>query len=159
MVNGNAYSSYKNSIVYEDMDPKELILILYNEALRRITQAKEGVLEGNPQKRGENLSKAIAIVAELNSCLDEKIGTDEIHFLRGLYRAILIELPKVNISNDIKTLELAYSYIAELKNIWETNVMGRKLNKQANQTDFKSKDVGDEPVTYENNSSATHVSM
>lgn len=129
MVHGNALNSYQKAQVYDEMDPNKLILMLYDGAIRRIILAREGLQEENPQKRGENLGKAIAIVNELNACLDENIKTEEIEFLRGLYRAMLTELPKVSVTNDVVILDRAEKYLTELKRIWVTTVVNNKKAK------------------------------
>lgn len=123
MVHGNALNSYKKAQVYDEMDPNRLILMLYEGAIKRIILARDGLKEDNPQKRGENLGKAIAIIAELNASLDSDNKTDEINFLRNLYAAMLVELPKVSVNKDIKILDRSEKYLSELKRIWETSVM------------------------------------
>lgn len=115
---------------YEGMSPEQLILALYKAALDRIQLAREGIQENNIQKRGENLSKAIAIVSELNTSVDSSMNDEGTQFLRGLYASILAELPKVSITNDIRTLEKAHGYISKLKEIWEQNVMGTEKTKE-----------------------------
>jgi len=124
MAVNTGYDTYR-STHYEGMDPKRLILMLYEGALKHICLAKEGILEKNTQKRGENLSKTIAIVTELNASLDPEYKDDAIEFLRGLYAAILSELPRVSLNNDIKILNRSESYISALKEIWVNNVMGK----------------------------------
>lgn len=53
--------------------------------------------------------------------------TDEsTRFLRGLYTAILTELIKVTLNNDLETLDRAEAYIARLKDIWEKDVMAKE---------------------------------
>lgn len=123
MVYQNALNSYQKAQLYDEMDPNKLIFLLYEGAIKRIKMAKQGVENEDPKLRGENLGKAIAIVTELNACLDENIKTEEIRFLKGLYTAMLVELPKVAVTNDIKTLDRAERYLTELKRIWETSVM------------------------------------
>ncbi len=131
MVHGNAINSYHKAQVYDEMDPQKLILMLYEGAIKRIVLAREGIKRSDPKLRGENLGKAIAIIAELNASLDENIKTEEINFLRGLYAAMLAELPKVSITEDIKTLDRAEKYLNELKRIWVENVMNNKNKSQA----------------------------
>lgn len=111
---------------YEGMDPEQLIFLLYKGALSRIRLTKEGILEKNIQKKGENLSKAIAIISELNASVDSKMEDESTLFLRGLYTAILAELPKVTLNNDLGTLNRAEKYISRLKEIWEKDVMAKK---------------------------------
>ena len=125
MVYGNAFNSYQKAQVYDEMDPNRLILMLYEGAIKRIILARQGIKNDNPKLRGENIGKAIAIIAELNACLDTTIKTEEINFLRGLYAAMLVELPKVSVSGDIKILDRAEKYMKELKKIWETTVMNK----------------------------------
>lgn len=124
MLTNQAYSTYARSQVYADMDPKQLILLLYKEVLKRLKMTKNAIEENNPCKRGENLGRAISIISELYSSLDTSIDTEEIYFLSNLYLAILKELPKVNLNNDVKIIDTTISYIEQLKKIWETTVMG-----------------------------------
>jgi len=116
---------------YEGMDPEQLILMLFKGALDRIRLAGEGIRENNIQKRGENLSKAIAIVSELNSSVDTTMNDESTRFLRGLYSAILTELPKVSLTNDTEILRRTHAYISRLKEIWETEVMGKGSQNKA----------------------------
>jgi len=111
---------------YEGMDPKQLILSLYKGALDRLKLAMEGIEENNIKKRGENLSKLIAIVAELNASVDANMQDESTQFLRGLYSAMLMELPKVTIDNDIMILVRTKAYISKLKEIWENDVMAQE---------------------------------
>jgi len=109
---------------YEGMHPEQLILMLYKGALDRIYLTREGIQENNRQKRGENLSKVIAIISELNASIDPEMNDESTQFLRGLYTAILNELPKVSLNNCTVTLDRTEAYIKKLKKIWENDVMG-----------------------------------
>ncbi len=116
---------------YEGMTPEKLIHMLYEGALKHLRFAREGIVENNIKKRGENLSKVIAIISELNTSIDPKADDESIQFLRGLYASMLSELPKVSITNDVKPIDLAYSYLEKLNEIWETQVLnnpGKKLS-------------------------------
>ena len=112
---------------YDGMDPQQLILLLYKGALSRLKLTMEGIEENNLAKRGENLSKVIGIISELNASVDTTMKDESTLFLRGLYNAILMELPKVSLHNDIKILKRTEVYIARLKEIWETDVMAKKM--------------------------------
>ncbi len=115
---------------YEGMTPEKLIHMLYKGALSHITLAREGMLENDPKKRGEHLSKVISIISELNSSINPEINDETTQFLRGLYNSILTELPRVSITNDIKVLDLTKSYIEKLNDIWETQVLASRGKKQ-----------------------------
>jgi flagellar protein FliS len=105
------------------MSPEKLIHLLYERALQHLHYAGEGIEEQNPQKRGENLGKAITFVTELNASLDMEKGGEVAVFLRGLYEAILVELSKVSATNDIEVIKRACRYLKTLKDIWEQTVM------------------------------------
>jgi len=115
---------------YEGMEPEQLILLLYKGALDRIRLTKEGIRENNIQKRGENLSKVIAIISELNLAVNPEMQDESTRFLRGLYSAILAELPKVSLNNNLQILNRTDAYITKLKEIWENDVMGKSTSKR-----------------------------
>jgi flagellar protein FliS len=127
-----AYQQVNNYLSnhYEGMDPEQLILLLYNGALTRLRSTREGIYEHDVKKRGENLSKAIAIISELNASVDSKMNDESTRFLRSLYTAILTELPKISLNNDLKVLDRAEAYIEKLKEIWEKDVMGKTRQPQ-----------------------------
>ena len=109
-------------------DPKKLILMLYDGTIKALHHARSGIESGDIVARGEGLSKAIKYISELNASVH---GQGEVpDFLRGLYAAILVELPKVNLTNDPKTLDRAIAYISKLRSIWQDYVMsdGRPEN-------------------------------
>lgn len=122
MVANSQVSKYLNNH-YEGMNPKQLILLLYKGAINRLRLAREGIEEGNVKKKGENLSKAIAIISELNASVDTNTNDEISHFLTNLYTAILVELPKVAIDNNIQILDRSEAYISKLTQIWENEVM------------------------------------
>ncbi|MCK5232291.1 MAG: flagellar protein FliS [Desulfobulbaceae bacterium] len=103
-------------------DPVKLIHLIYERVIVHLLLAEEGVKTFDPRKRGENLGKAIALVTKLNA-LTKEDNTEAARFLRGLYGAILMELPKVSISGDIQILRQAMKYIERLKEIWEQTAM------------------------------------
>ncbi len=124
--NSAALNSYQKAQVYDEIDPKKLILMLYEGAIKRIKLSRKGLQENDPCMRGENLGKAIAIISELNASLDTSVKSEEIEFLSGLYNAMLIELPKVAVTKDVVILDRTEKYLTELKRIWETTVMKKK---------------------------------
>lgn len=111
---------------YEGMNPEQLILLLYNGALSRLRLTREGIKENDVKKKGKNLSKAIAIISELNVSVDSKMDHESTQFLRGLYTAILTQLPKIALNNDLNILKQAETYIVKLKEVWEKDVMAEK---------------------------------
>ena len=134
MINGNALNSYQKAQLYDEIDSRKLVLLLYEVAIKKIMNAKKGIENNDPKQRGENIGKAIAIITELNASLDEDIQTEEINFLRSLYFSMLKELTKISLTNDLTTLDRIQRYLTELKNIWVKSVM--------NNNDMKKDDLG-----------------
>ncbi|MCG8638542.1 MAG: flagellar export chaperone FliS [Desulfobacterales bacterium] len=110
---------------YEGMTPEKLIHMLYTGALEHLAYAREGVIKKDPKQRGEHLSKVISIISELNTSISPEADDESTRVLRGLYASMLAELPKVSISNDLKTLDVTRSYLEKLNEIWETQVLNR----------------------------------
>lgn len=101
------------------IEPARLVHILYGRVLFHIEKAEAAVREHNHQKKHGHLGKAIGIITELYSSVDEKDKSEEAHFLRNVYGTILTELPKVSDSHDIHILKKAQDYLERLKKIWE----------------------------------------
>lgn len=130
MVGQNVLNAYRKVARQAEIHPVKLIHMLYERALDHLELAEEGIREHAPAKRGENISKTIAIVTELNASIKSDDDSEAAGFLRGLYRAILLELPRVSVSGDVQVLRQAYSYLERLKNIWEQTAMA-ELEKNA----------------------------
>ncbi|MFZ5774290.1 MAG: flagellar export chaperone FliS [Thermodesulfobacteriota bacterium] len=123
MVGKRALNAYRNMEKQAEIHPVKLIHMLYERLLVHLELAEEGIREDSPRKRGENLGKAIAIVTELSTSIKGDDDSEAAAFLRGLYAAILTELPKVAISHDVTILQRARGYMARLKEIWEQTAM------------------------------------
>ena len=120
-----ARTAYLQAKVQPETDPKRLILMLYEGVLDDLRLAKEGIEQQDTRKRGEHLSRAVAIVSTLLTSLHNDTMDESIAFLRGLYQSMLVELAKVAITHDVHVLDLAFRYLERLKQIWEHDVMGR----------------------------------
>ncbi len=118
-----ARNAYRQSEAQTKIHPVKLIHLMYERAVVHLEMAEEGIKQNSPKMRGENLSKAIAIIAELNASVKDDDNSEAAQFLRGLYAAILQELPKVAVNDDIQILQQSGSYIKKLKEIWEQTAM------------------------------------
>jgi flagellar protein FliS len=124
MIPAQVRDAYRKSETQsKNIPPEKLIHLLYERALKHLCYAGEGIDERNPQKRGENLGKAIAFVTELNASLDMEKGGEAAVFLRGLYEAMLVELSKVSVTNDMQVIKRTYQYLKTLQESWEQTAM------------------------------------
>lgn len=118
-----ARNAYRQTQAQSKIHPVKLIHMMYERALVHLQMAEEGIVQKSPKVRGENLSKAIAIITELNASVKDDDSSEAAQFLRGLYGAILVELPKVAVSGDVQVLRQAAVYIKKLNQIWEQTAM------------------------------------
>lgn len=116
-------SAYRKSESQAQIHPVKLIHLLYERVLVHLELAEQGIAAHDIKARGENLSKAIAIISELNASIKDADDTEAAGFLRSLYSAILIELPKVSLSNDIEIIRRSSRYLHRLLEIWESTAM------------------------------------
>lgn len=123
MVGQQALNAYRRTEKQAEIHPVKLIHMLYERVLVHLDMAEKGIREKNAKLRGENLSKAIAIITELNASIKTEDNSEAAQFLRGLYSAILVELPKVSVSDDVQIVRQAAKYLNQLKQIWEQTAM------------------------------------
>lgn len=123
MNTATARSAYQKSEAQSRIHPVKLIHLLYERVLVHLQLAEQGVIAKDAKARGENLSKAIAIITELNASIKEADDSEAASFLRGLYSAVLLELPKVGISNNAEAIKKSYRYLNRLREIWESTAM------------------------------------
>ncbi|MDD5759664.1 MAG: flagellar export chaperone FliS [Desulfobulbaceae bacterium] len=123
MNTAKARNAYQKSEAQAQIHPVKLIHLLYERVLLHLELAEQAVIAHEIKARGENLSKAIAIVSELNASIEVADNSDAAEFLRGLYGAILLELPKVAISLDVEIIRKAHRYLSRLLEIWQETAM------------------------------------
>jgi flagellar protein FliS len=145
-MNRQAVKAYKSTQVMTT-DPYKLILMLYDACIKNLFQARDAVINNDRVRRGESLSKSIDILSELFSSVQGE--TEQAKFLRGLYTAMMLELPNVNLTNDIKTLDLAIKYMAQLRSIWKEQVMAKGPGAEPSSLSIQNKQAG--PAAHEKN--------
>lgn len=123
MVSKQASNAYFQAQASAKIHPAKLVHMMYERLLLNLDCACEGLEEHDLKKRGENLSKAIAIITELNCSLRAEDESEPAQFLRGMYEAMLVALGKIPVSKDAAVIRQAHRYITRLKEIWEETAM------------------------------------
>lgn len=100
----NPTQSYKN-IQINTTDRGEIIIMLYDGALRFLARAKEKMLEKDMAAKGLLISKAIDIISELDSSLNMEAGESLAQNLRNIYFLCNSRLLMANLKLDIDTLD------------------------------------------------------
>lgn len=118
----------RNSV--ETASPLQLILMLYDGALRFIALGRAGMQARNLFQQNENLQKAQRIVMELTSCLDMKAGGEVATNLFGLYTFVHNELVTGNMMDDEACLDRAVKILEELRTGWAELDARNKVGQQ-----------------------------
>ncbi|MDR1869236.1 MAG: flagellar export chaperone FliS [Treponema sp.] len=121
----NASSTYKETKV-KTAGQGQLIIMLYDEAIRQLTKAVELLETDNKQKKDpskiEQISKAVMkaeeIITELMVSLDFEQGGEISKNLFALYTWFNRELLEANIAQDIKRIKTVKDMLSELGNSW-----------------------------------------
>lgn len=123
----SGYSAYsQNDITVES--PEKLILMLYEGALRFISQARVSMVAKDREKKIYWINRTLAIYIELLNSLEYSAG-DVTLYLDGLYRKEIELLAKANLDDDVKILDEVINVTKELTEAWRENVIGVKNEK------------------------------
>jgi flagellar protein FliS len=116
----NAYSQVGVETGVAAASPHKLIAMLYEGALLSIASAKVHMQRKEVAKKGEAISKAIAIIDEgLKASLDEKVGGDLAQNLKALYSYMCQRLLVANLKNETEPLEEVAHLLVDLKGAWD----------------------------------------
>ena len=109
------YSAYKQAELTVNKNKEELLLMLYDGALKFLRFARVAITQRNIAARGENLSKVLAILTELDCALDHELGTEVSTNLSNLYHYMITRATQANMKNDIQALDEVVQLLSELQ--------------------------------------------
>lgn len=115
-----AVNSYQSGVVSEitEASPHRLIQMLYEGGLQKIAVAKGAIQRKEIAVKGENISKAIAILGGLRSSLDLSQGEIATN-LDNLYEYMERRLVEANLKNDVVILDEVSGLLREIKSAWD----------------------------------------
>lgn len=114
---GRFVNEYRKGSV-NGASPVQLIIMLYDGALKFMEAGKHSVLQKDLPKQNQYLQKAQRIVMELMSCLDMNQGGDIAKNLLALYTYVLNELVQANIHDDIVPIDRSIKILSDLRESW-----------------------------------------
>jgi flagellar protein FliS len=126
----NAFNAYQHSAANTIEDNSQMLLKLYGGAIQFVKMAKKGIEENRPNIRGENISKVMAIITELQCALDLEKGGQIAEHLDGLYGYAMNQLSFANCRNNTKALDEVETLLFTLKEGFE----GATLKQQQRKT-------------------------
>lgn len=117
----NATQRYKEIDTFSGTayaDPHQLIQMLMQGVIDKVSIAKAAMQEDNVAVKGENISKTISILDGLKASLDKEKGGDIAQNLDDLYDYMQRALVDGNLNNDMKKLDEVISLMVEIKDAW-----------------------------------------
>ena len=115
----NSYKKIAADVEVENADAHNLIKLLMQGALDKIAIATGMLEHGDIPGKGENIGKAIDIVAHLRASLDLQKGGEVAAELERLYEYILRRLLHANQTNNVAVLQEVSSLISRIKEGWD----------------------------------------
>ncbi len=98
--------------------PEQILIMLYDGAIRFTRQAIKGVETERPDERRHGISKAMAIITEFSNSLDHSIGGKIAEDLDALYDFMIRELTQANIHSDVEKLIVIERLLVDLRETW-----------------------------------------
>lgn len=113
----NAYSQYQqNQIISASQE--QILLMLYDGAIRFTRQAIYGIEEDNIALVHHGIKKSLAIITEFSNSLDHDIGGEIAENLDALYSYMIRELTLANLHKDIEKLRTVEKLLVDLRSTW-----------------------------------------
>ena len=102
----------------QSRSPLELVVMLYDGALRFCEQAADAMDNGDMATKAMALSRAFAILAELQNTLNVKDGGDVARQLDALYLHMNDRLVDANIQRSSAPIREVIQLLAPLRDAW-----------------------------------------
>lgn len=118
MTANNIANIYKQNQVMT-ASPKELVVLLYEGAVKALRLAELGLEEKKLDLVNKNLIKAQDIVSELANTLDMDAGGEIAEQLADLYDFFLSELYQANVTKDNEKIIYVREKMQELLESWK----------------------------------------
>ncbi|HHW07808.1 MAG TPA: flagellar export chaperone FliS [Clostridia bacterium] len=129
MYQAQAYQAYQQNQVMT-APPEKLVAMLYEGAVRFLTQAAQACEARNIPEAHQNLIKAQNIIAELMSNVNRDVGeVGENLFL--LYDFMYRRLVEANVKKDVKIILEVKELVESLRDTWQEAVRLAKGSAQA----------------------------
>jgi flagellar protein FliS len=113
--------AYKKTSIHT-ASKEQILLMLYQAAIKNCKKAMEYIDEGNVAKKGEHIGKLQDIIMELNNSLNHEVGGDVADELSSLYDYLMYSSTQANIKIDKAPLDSCLQILNTLYEGWSTAV-------------------------------------
>ena len=109
----------------ESRSPLELVVMLYDGALRFVGEARQAHARRDVLARGHAISRCLAIVAELQSTLNVEQGGAIAEELDRLYTYVNTRLVDVSATQDADALDEVHRLLSTIRDGWAGIAAGK----------------------------------
>ena len=127
----NPYLKQYRQTQIETAPKEEILLMLYDGAVRFLLQAKEGFAEKNIEKQHNNIIKVQNIITEFESTLDMEAGGEFAKNLFNLYEFMSAQLLIANVKKDERALDIVIKHMTSLRDTWREAIKNFKASGQS----------------------------
>jgi len=121
------YAAYTTSAAQTVKPKEEILLMLYEGALRFLRFARTALEQRNIAAKGQYISKTLAIISELDCALDHSAGGEIAGNLSSLYQYMLTRLTHANCRNDGAALDEVTALLQELQQAFTAAVQQQRV--------------------------------
>ena len=100
-------------------DPYRLVQLMLDNVLQRIAMARGHLERNEVARKGEQISKALAVIGALSSSLNLEAGGEIAQNLHALYEYCTIRLLKANAQNDSAGFDEVTKLVRTIKDGWD----------------------------------------
>lgn len=142
----NPYANtYMNQEV-QTASQEQLLIMLYDGAIRFLNAAKQGLADDNMEKAHNNVIKTQRILMEFMTTLDMETGGEMAKNLFQLYEYLHYRLVQANLKKDLAMMDEVLDHLKELKMTWEEAI--RIAKQEASAESKKSENSSETGVAY-----------
>ncbi|MFO7830930.1 MAG: flagellar export chaperone FliS [Desulfuromonadaceae bacterium] len=114
----NAYTQQYQQNQVLSASPEQILIMLYDGAIRFTRQAIAGVEEEDRLKKLEGTRRAMAIITEFANTLDHEMGGEIAENLDALYAFMTRELTQANLNSDVERYRVVEDLLVGLRSTW-----------------------------------------
>jgi flagellar secretion chaperone FliS len=116
---GNQYYAHRyRETAIKTANPLQLVVMLYDAAICSIQEARTHMDQKNIAQRTKSINKCIAIISELQSCLDHKAGGEIASSLNRLYDYMKRNIFRASFEQSTQPLVEAEAVLDNLRSAW-----------------------------------------
>ncbi|MGI6657717.1 MAG: flagellar export chaperone FliS [Desulfobulbus sp.] len=123
----NPYTNQYRLNTITSASPEQLMLMLYDGAIRFLAQAIQAIENDMIDKRAHFINKASAIVSEFAATLNHSVNPELTENLDALYGYMLNRMMEANLKNDTAPLIEVKKMLSDLRSTWAKAI---EINKQ-----------------------------